>query len=64
MNDIKTNNERNVCQFGGDTSAFTQYEKTVQIQNRHQPDIIINARSNRKTAFARIKRLFSCEKLI
>jgi hypothetical protein len=60
MNDDKNNYKTNVCQFGGDTSAFTKYEKPVRIQ-RQQLDSIIDTRSNRKTAFAKIKRLFSLQ---
>ena len=47
-------------QFGGGaSSAFVRYKKPEQIQT--QTDLVINTRSNRKSAFARIKQLFSLQ---
>ena len=47
-------------QFGGGaSSAFVRYKKPAQIQT--QTDLVINTRSNRKSAFARIKQLFSLQ---
>lgn len=63
MNNDKINkdNKKEVCQFGGHTSAFTRYkkpEKKSELVKEHiNTDLITNTRSNRKSAFARIKRL-------
>lgn len=58
---VKRDNEKEVCQFGGTTSAFTRFKKPGQVQEQPQIDIITNTRSNRKSAFARIKQLFSLQ---
>ena len=61
METVKRDNEKEVCQFGGTTSAFTRFKKPSQVQEQPQIDIITNTRSNRKSAFARIKQLFSLQ---
>ena len=58
---VKRDNEKEVCQFGGTTSAFTRFKKPDQVQEQPQIDIITKTRSNRKSAFARIKQLFSLQ---
>lgn len=55
MNNDKKNKE--VCQFGGHTSAFTRYKKPDLVKEHINTDLITNTSSNRKSAFARIKRL-------
>ena len=63
MNNDKINkdNKKEVCQFGGHTSAFTRYKKPELVKEHINTDLITNDRSNRKSAFARIKRLFSLQ---
>jgi hypothetical protein len=56
---VKEGNLNEAFQFGGATSAFTRFKKPCQVQEQPQIDSITNTRSNRKTAFARIKQLFS-----
>lgn len=58
---VKRDNEKEVCQFGGAASAFTRFKKPGLIQEQPQPALILNNRSNRKSAFARIKQLFSLQ---
>jgi hypothetical protein len=60
MNNDKVN-KKEAFQFGGTTSAFTRFNKLGKVQEQPQIDIITNTRSNRKTAFARIKQLFSLQ---
>ena len=55
-------NKKEAFQFGGTTSAFTRFKKLGgRVQDQPQIDLITNTRSNRKSAFARIKQLFSLQ---
>jgi hypothetical protein len=58
---VKEGNLNESFQFGGTTSAFTRFKKPCQVQEPPQIESITNTRSNRKTAFARIKQLFSLQ---
>ena len=54
---INKDNKTEVCQFGGHTSAFTRYKKPELVKEHINTDLTTNTHSNRKSAFARIKRL-------